>query len=53
MKRSSCPYNRERPHRGLALQPPEPSQIKQPPGGDVHRRDHLGGLLHEYYRAAA
>jgi len=46
-------YNRERPHRGLALQPPEPSQVKQPSGGDVHRRDRLGGLVHEYYRAAA
>jgi hypothetical protein len=23
------------------------------PGGDVHRRDPLGGLVHEYYRAAA
>nr|MBA3736401.1 integrase [Actinomycetota bacterium] len=46
-------YNRERPHRGLALQPPAAPQPKSPPGGDVHRRDRLGGLLHEYYRAAA
>jgi transposase InsO family protein len=46
-------YNRERPHRGLALQPPEPEQVTQPPGGDVRRRDRLGGLVHEYYRAAA
>jgi putative transposase len=46
-------YNQERPYRGLALQPPEPVRIKQPPSGDVRRRDHLGGLLHEYYRAAA
>jgi putative transposase len=46
-------YNHERPHRGLALQPPEPVWVMQPPGGDVRRRDHLGGLLHEYYRAAA
>ena len=46
-------YNQERPHRGLALQPPEPIPVKQPPSGDVRRRDHLGGLLHEYYRAAA
>jgi putative transposase len=45
-------YNQERPYRGLALQPPEPVRIKQPPSGDVRRRDHLGGLLHEYYRAA-
>jgi transposase InsO family protein len=46
-------YNRERPHRGLALQPPEPALVKQPPGSDVRRRDRLGGLVHEYYRAAA
>jgi putative transposase len=46
-------YNRERPHRGLALQPPETPQLKPPPGGDVHRRDRLGGLLYEYHRAAA
>ncbi|MCA1680692.1 MAG: transposase [Actinobacteria bacterium] len=46
-------YNRERPHRALALQPPETPHLKRPPGGDVHRRDRLGGLLHDYYRAAA
>ena len=46
-------YTSERPHRGLGLQPPEPPQLKPPPGGDVERRDRLGGLLHEYYRAAA
>ena len=46
-------YTSERPHRGLGLQPPEPPQLKSPPGGDVERRDRLGGLLHEYYRAAA
>jgi putative transposase len=46
-------YNRERPHRGLALTQPEPPEIKPSPGGDVHRRDRLGGLVHEYYRAAA
>jgi transposase InsO family protein len=46
-------YNRERPHRGLALLPPEPIRVKQPPTGAVRRRDRLGGLLHEYYKAAA
>ena len=46
-------YNRERPHRGLALQPPEASPLRSPGGGDVHRRDRLGGLIHEYYKAAA
>jgi putative transposase len=46
-------YNRERPHRGLALRPPEAHKIRSPTGGAIQRRDHLGGLLHEYYRAAA
>src|SRR6266542_1561999 len=42
-------YNRERPHRGLALEPPAAPQLKSPRGGVVERRDRLGGLLHEYY----
>jgi putative transposase len=46
-------YNRERPHRGLALHPPQPLAPALPQEGDVQRRDRLGGLLHEYYRAAA
>jgi putative transposase len=46
-------YNRERPHRGLALTQPEPAAIQLSPGGDVHRRDRLAGLIHDYYRAAA
>jgi len=47
-------YNSERPHRGLALRPPEAPQLESPAGGGaIQRRDHLGGLLHEYYRAAA
>jgi putative transposase len=46
-------YNSERPHRGLALGSPEPPSLKRSPGGDVQRCDPLGGLLHEYYRAAA
>lgn len=46
-------YNRERPHRSIALQPPEPVPVEQPPSGDIRRRDQLGGLVHEYYRAAA
>jgi len=44
-------YNRQRPHRGLALQPPQAPQLI-PTGGNVQRRDRLGGLVHEYYRAA-
>jgi len=47
-------YNRERPHRGLALQPPERVNAADPPtAGKIERRDRLGGLIHEYYRAAA
>jgi putative transposase len=46
-------YNRERPHRGLALQLPGPARITEPPCRDVARRDRLGGLVHEYYRATA
>jgi putative transposase len=46
-------YNRERPHRGLALTQPEPTEIKLSPRGDIQRRDRLGGLIHEYYRPAA
>ena len=47
-------YNRERPHRGLALQPPERVNAADPPtAGKVECRDRLGGLIHEYYRAAA
>ena len=47
-------YNTQRPHRSLGLQPPDLADPPpQPATGDVQRRDRLGGLLHEYYRAAA
>jgi putative transposase len=47
-------YNRERPHRGLALLAPEPTNADpQPKGREIKRRDRLGGLIHEYHRAAA
>src|SRR5436190_8003359 len=47
-------YNRERPHRALALHPPESATaIDRPSVGTVDRRDLLGGLIHEYHRAAA
>lgn len=47
-------YNRERPHRGLALLPPEAANAASPlTTGEIKRRDQLGGLIHEYYRAAA
>jgi putative transposase len=49
-------YNRHRPHRALGLEPPGPSSRLTHVGEDrrtrVHRRDLLGGLLHEYQRAA-
>ena len=44
-------YNQARPHRGLGLAVPEPR-----PGldhcGPVRRYDVLGGIIHEYQRAA-
>ena len=48
-------YNRERPHRALDLRPPEPDERPERSSRDdeIHRRDRLGGLIHEYYRAAA
>jgi putative transposase len=48
-------YNRERPHRVLQLRPPERDERREErsPVGAICRRDRLGGLIHEYYRAAA
>jgi putative transposase len=46
-------YNRERPHRGLELRPPEPQSHPGSPVAEIRRLDRLGGLIHEYYRAAA
>jgi putative transposase len=47
-------YNRRRPHRGLELQVPEGlARVEETDGvPDIERRDLLGGLLHEYMRAA-
>ena len=44
-------YNTARPHRGLRLEVPEP-RIAPLLGGTVERHDVLGGLIHEYRRAA-
>ena len=44
-------YHAERPHRGLRLRPPDPPD--RPSTGPIERRDRLGGLIHEYHRAAA
>ncbi|HTE68686.1 MAG TPA: hypothetical protein VK942_08010 [Actinomycetes bacterium] len=49
-------YDAHRPHRALHLEPPDPSANPTVISGDrhrVHRRDRLGGLLHEYHRQAA
>jgi putative transposase len=47
-------YNRERPHRALKLKPPHRAQPPPPSTtGEIRRHDRLGGLIHEYYRAAA
>ena len=47
-------YNRRRPHRGLELQVPEGlAPVEEADGvSDIERRDLLGGLVHEYMRAA-
>jgi putative transposase len=46
-------YNTQRPHRALELCPPEPDGDTRSGRSEIHRRDRLGGLIHEYYRAAA
>jgi putative transposase len=49
-------YNRHRPHRALGLEPPDSpvglGVVGEGRRGGVRRRDLLGGLLHEYQRAA-
>ena len=44
-------YNRARPHRGLQLAVPEPCS-EHGHGETVRRHDVLGGIIHEYQRAA-
>jgi putative transposase len=47
-------YNAERPHRSLELAAPAAApQARGSPSLDILRRDVLGGLIHEYYAAAA
>ena len=43
-------YDRERPHRTLALQVPEPAD--RPRAGPIHAKPVLGGLHYTYERAA-
>ena len=48
-------YNRGRPHQGLQLATPEPPESAPSARGkltQLFRRDILGGLIHEYDRAA-
>ena len=49
-------YNDHRPHRALMLHPPDqpggPTVVGKEHQGRVHRRDLLGGVLHEYRHAA-
>jgi len=44
-------YIGKRPPRGLLLEAPKPS-VTGPPVGRIERHDVLGGLIHEYGRAA-
>jgi len=46
-------YNKERPHRGLSLQTPEPRPTLHRAHGEVVRVVRLGGLINEYHRLAA
>ncbi len=49
-------YNNHRPHRALGLLPPTPERrlrlVSPTSAGYIHRRDRLGGLIHEYAAAA-
>jgi putative transposase len=49
-------YNTHRPHRALGLTAPIPEPrlrlVSSSPPDQLHRRDRLGGLIHEYARAA-
>jgi putative transposase len=49
-------YNTHRPHRALGLAAPIPGPrlrlVGPGPPDKLHRRDRLGGLIHEYARAA-
>jgi hypothetical protein len=48
-------YNQQRPHRGIELDVPAPTTAITTPSSplNVHRRDVLGGLIHEYIPVAA
>ena len=47
-------FNAERPHRSLALTAPAGAhEARGSPSSEILRRDVVGGLIHEYYAAAA
>jgi hypothetical protein len=46
-------YNRERPHRGLSLETPEPKLTSNRADAEIVLVDRLGGLTDEYHRIAA
>src|SRR5262245_63614685 len=46
-------YNQARPHQGIEQRRPcEPADVVPLPTGPVELRDRLGGIIHEYSRAA-
>ena len=45
-------YNARRPHQGLEQDSPDGLKLITS-AGDIHRRDVLGGIIHDYYRQAA
>ena len=45
-------YNEARPHRGIDLDAPVPSPPVNSTVAAIERVDRLGGLIHEYHRAA-
>ena len=47
-------YNGERPHRSLALAPPNGTRVEARGSPvEISRRDVLGGVIHEYFAVAA
>ena len=45
-------YNAARPHRAIKLDAPIPLPTTVDTGKAIERLDRLGGLIHEYSRAA-
>ena len=46
-------HNKERPHRGLCLETPEPKPDTNRSDAEIVRVARLGGLINEYHRIAA